>query len=97
MNGQQLGFTISPAKSSGDVFQKLLCRLKQLDEHKIPYQLARFREETVAVLITVPGERWEIEYFQDGTVEIERFCSDGKILTDETVLDQLIQVNSKSE
>ena len=25
----------------------------------------------------IPGERWELEFFEDGTVELERFVSAG--------------------
>ena len=31
------------------------------------------------VLVTVPGERWEVEFLADGSVEVERFISDGEI------------------
>ena len=31
------------------------------------------------VQVTVPGERWEIEFFEDREPEIEVFCSDGNI------------------
>lgn len=31
------------------------------------------------VQITVPGERWEVEFLLDGTIEVERFKSDGAI------------------
>ena len=29
------------------------------------------------VEVAVPGQRWEIEFMDDGTVEIEKFISDG--------------------
>ncbi|WP_235822092.1 hypothetical protein [Gottfriedia luciferensis] len=29
------------------------------------------------VEVTVPGQRWEIEIMNDGTIEIEKFISDG--------------------
>ena len=29
------------------------------------------------VTVAVPGERWEIEFINDGTVEVERFESAG--------------------
>jgi len=29
--------------------------------------------------VTVPGQRWEIEFLEDGTVDIEKFISDGKM------------------
>jgi len=37
------------------------------------------------VLVTVPGERWEVEFRADGSVEIERFISDGKIYGEGTL------------
>ena len=27
--------------------------------------------------VSVPGERWEVEFFCDGSVEVERFVSNG--------------------
>jgi hypothetical protein len=27
--------------------------------------------------VAVPGERWEIEFFDDGRIELERFVSQG--------------------
>ena len=29
------------------------------------------------VTVAVPGERWEIEFFEDGHVEVEKFLSQG--------------------
>jgi len=51
----------------------------RLDQAKIHYNLARARDETVMVEVHVPGERWEIEFFADGDVEVEIFRSDGVI------------------
>ncbi len=31
------------------------------------------------VEIAVPGERWEVEFLEDGSVDVERFLSDGTI------------------
>jgi hypothetical protein len=31
------------------------------------------------VEISVPGQRWEVEFLQDGTIEIEKFISTGQI------------------
>ncbi|MCM3629480.1 hypothetical protein M3194_19255 [Paenibacillus glycanilyticus] len=31
------------------------------------------------VEVAVPGQRWEIEFMDDGTIEIEKFISDGEI------------------
>jgi len=69
-------------------FQKLLDFLGKLAECKHPYRLACWREEAIMVEMAVPGERWEIEFFADGHVEVERFRSDGHI-ADESVLHEL--------
>ena len=31
------------------------------------------------VLLAVPGERWEVEFFADGSVEVEVFVSSGGV------------------
>ena len=31
------------------------------------------------VLVTVPGERWEVKFMGDGSIEVERFLSNGEI------------------
>ena len=36
-------------------------------------------ENRVVVIVAAPGERWEIEFFGDGSVEIEKFISTGEI------------------
>ena len=64
---------------------KLTTFLKQLEHAHIHYTLASHREEAIMVLVTVPGERWEIEFFSDGAVEVERFLSNGEISGEEAV------------
>ncbi|WP_265525072.1 hypothetical protein [Paenibacillus sp. JDR-2] len=31
------------------------------------------------VEVAVPGQRWEIEFMDDGAIEIEKFISDGEM------------------
>jgi hypothetical protein len=71
-----------------DNLGKLLSFLVRLKEVHISYTLKQIREEAVMVLIHVPGQYWEVEFFEDGSVEIEIFKSDGEIY-DEKMLDQL--------
>ena len=33
--------------------------------------------------MSVPGEKWEIEFFAEGHVEVERYRSDGQVGGDE--------------
>jgi hypothetical protein len=37
------------------------------------------------VLVAVPGERWEVEFLDDGSVEVERFISNGEICGEEAL------------
>jgi hypothetical protein len=64
-------------------FGKLTMLLKRLDQAHIHYTLASHREDAIMVLVTVPGERWEIEFLGDGSVEVERFLSNGEICGEE--------------
>jgi hypothetical protein len=54
--------------------------LAELEARKINYQLTSVRAEALMVEVSVPGERWEIEFMEDGSVEVERFRSDGTIV-----------------
>jgi hypothetical protein len=42
------------------------------------------------VEISVPGQKWEVEFMQDGTVEIEKFMTTVEIL-DESELVHLFE------
>lgn len=37
------------------------------------------------VMVFVPGEHWEVEFMDDGGVEVERFRSDGQISDESSV------------
>jgi hypothetical protein len=69
--------------STGNPLENLLAFLDRVESSKIWYRLERVRD-ALMVVVTVPGERWEIEFFADGSVEVERFISTGKIESDET-------------
>lgn len=66
-------------------FDKLTTFLKHLEGAHLYYMLASHRDDTIIVLVTVPGERWEIEFFGDGSVEVERFRSNGEIGGEESL------------
>ena len=67
---------------SSTVMRKLLEFLDRLEREKIWYRLEHIRD-AIMVETAVPGERWEIEFLEDGHVEVERFRSDGRISGDE--------------
>ena len=59
--------------------QTLLQFLVELEKRSISYRLEHSRSETIMVSIAVPGELWEVEFFDDGNIEIEVFGSVGGV------------------
>lgn len=64
--------------------QKLIDFLDKLEESKIYYRLNKIRD-SILVEISVPGERWEVEFFADGHTETEIFRSNGEIHDDSVI------------
>ena len=71
--------------------QEFLDFMNRLEQENISYSLEHNRSEAVMVLVTVPGERWEVEFFADGSVEVEVFTSSGDVRKAGTLLDQLFE------
>ena len=67
--------------------------LHELRAANIQYDLAQHRDEAVMVKVVAPGERWEIEFMKDGTVEAEVFKSDGSI-RDASAIQELLARHS---
>lgn len=59
--------------------KQLIDFLEKLEDKKIYYKLNKVRD-AVMVEVAVPGERWEIEFFANGNIEVEKFVSNGEIL-----------------
>ncbi len=68
-------------------FGKLLAFLDRLERDKVWYRIEHVRD-SLMVLLATPGERWEVEFFEDGRVEVERFTSPGR-MEDESALARL--------
>ncbi|ATF15261.1 hypothetical protein A616_25885 [Brevibacillus brevis X23] len=64
--------------------------LNKLEERHIFYRMSKIRSESIMIEVAVPGQRWEIEMMEDGTIEIEKFISDGDMY-DEKELDVLFR------
>ncbi len=79
-----------------DIFCKILAFLRKLEESKIAYELRHSREDAIMVKINVPGERWEVEYLEDGSIDVECFVSKGEI-QDEGVIKELFARFSDGE
>jgi len=70
---------------SRSAFRKLGDFTRRVDREDIHWTLASHRDGAVMVQVTVPGARWEAEFFEDGSVEVERFVSDGAICGEEVL------------
>jgi hypothetical protein len=79
-----------------DRFDKLLTFLRDLDRMKIYYELAHNLEDAISVVIAVPGQRWEVDFLEDGSVYVERFVSNGHI-DDESAFAELFAKFSDEE
>ena len=62
----------------------LLEFLRKLEENNIYYKLNKIRE-SILVEIAVPSERWEVEFFENGEIQVERFTSNGEITGEESL------------
>lgn len=72
---------------SSNMFEELTVFLSDLEQRGISYSLAHYRDDAIMVIAAAPGERWEIEFLCDGSVEIERFISNGQIHGQEVLQD----------
>lgn len=50
-----------------------------MEDKNIYYELTKVINEDMLVQIAVQGQRWEVEFMDDGTVELEKFVSDGNM------------------
>lgn len=51
--------------------------VSELDEQRAEYKVLIDRPQAIMLLVYLPGQRWEIECFDDGHIELERFISEG--------------------
>ncbi|MCA8303630.1 hypothetical protein LGN24_19260 [Burkholderia seminalis] len=69
--------------------------LSDLDDRRLFYTLGRHRPDTILISITVPGERIEIDVFDDGHLEMSRFSGDESVIDDHQVILRAIEEASK--
>jgi hypothetical protein len=74
-------------------FGRLLEFLDQLEGVNIHYDLKHVRD-SIMVSVYIPQGIWEIEFFEDGTVEVEQFKrGDGVDMVPGDWLDRFIEEN----
>jgi hypothetical protein len=71
--------------------EALLDFLRRLDDAGIHYSLGSYRESVNVHVTASANERWEVEFFADGSVEIERFSRTGDIESDLSRLEDLFR------
>jgi hypothetical protein len=67
--------------------------LRKLEDAHIHFTLARNRDDTVLVTVTLVGERVEVDVFEDGHMEISRFPGSEDVIGGEELLDDIIEKN----
>ncbi len=70
--------------------RSLIQFLDDLEEKGIFYELKKVRD-SIMIEVSIPGQRWEVEFMKDGTLQIEKFLSDGSIADDESQLEALLR------
>jgi len=63
----------------------LLEMISRLKSAHIYYQLSDHTEGAIMIEVSVPGERWEIEFHEDGRISVETFVSSGGVRSPEAL------------
>ena len=72
--------------------EKLFGFCAALDRLNVRYGMQVVRDQAVMVTLVVPGRYFEIEFFVDGSVEIERFVSEGVDVASDSDLDDVLAI-----
>ena len=51
--------------------------LSELESEGFHFELATYTPGAVMVQVTLPRERWEIDFYADGRIHADRFVADG--------------------
>jgi hypothetical protein len=79
---------------NNDAFREMLALLQRLQAAKIAHRLYQCREDALMIEVSIPGERWEIEfvdYDDEVHVEIEKFRSDGEMFDEEALHELFVE------
>ena len=63
--------------TQSDPMKKMFDFLDRLKESRIPFRLDISRARMILVDISLPGQRWEVEFAEDGDIDVEVFESQG--------------------
>jgi hypothetical protein len=77
--------------SGGIMSHALYKLLSELESKSIHFTLDRHRPDTVLVILTLVGERVEIDVFENGRMEVSRFKGNEDIVGGSELVYQLIR------
>ncbi len=64
---------------------------ERLDAADLRYTSSVYRDDAVSLLVNKPGEYWEIDVLQDGSVDVEIYASTGLSENPMAAIDSLVQ------
>jgi hypothetical protein len=67
--------------------------LNRLESAKIHFALARYRDDSILVTLTLVGERVEVDVFEDGHMEVSRFRGKEDVVGGIEVVEMLLAEN----
>ena len=79
-----------------DQYSRLLDFLDALQEKKTYFELGYHTDRAIMVSVVVPGERWEVEFLEEGRIRIEVFRSTGGVVA-VTDINELIERATSDE
>ncbi len=83
-----------PTSRMFSVFNALRERLSAAD---LTFAPAAYRDDAMSLVVNEPGEYWEIDVLEDGTIDVEVYASQGLSDDPHGDIDRLIQRNSDEE
>ena len=63
---------------------------ERLDAAELRYTSSVYRDDAISLLVNEPGEYWEIDVLQDGSVDVEVYASTGLSEDPWAAIDRLV-------
>lgn len=80
---------MTPGPSAEALMTRIWTVCDRLKGASIWHEIKGFRRDGVTVICHVPGEYWEIDFLEDGRIDVEVFRSVGD-LREEDAIDELV-------
>jgi hypothetical protein len=75
--------------------ERLLEFCNALNALHVRYGVGVARDDAVMVTVVIPGQYIEVEFFRDGSVEIERFLSQGVEEASDAAIEEVLRAFSE--